>query len=477
MLSEWVANLDGERYDLEGRVMVQRCANSVLKQEYDTLLGVRQESEEQLQKEVENQREMIEDLLKKKVLDAENQNQLNDRRKQDKLAREIKKALRKTLSIDVGFAPASCAASQEPSNVDISGTQECERPVTRASRSQSMMSLGSSKIVGAIKDIFDFRKPRTFSSSNDDHYPPVPVCVRCCLPKIALCNKEAHGSEVNAVKFSPNSRTVATGGADRVVKIWDIVGGMLQVSQTLEGSSSGITSIEFDPSGFHILAASYDGAVHLWKLDGKSNDSLTGHSAKVTAAKFKMALYRAVSGSLDRTVKEWDLQKAACIRSIPAFSYCSDVVCSDFFMISSHYDKKIRFWDSRSTGCIRELTLEEKITSLDMNQDQTQLLSCSRDDALNLIDLRTSHIRQVFRAEGFKCGCDWSKAIFSPDGSYTVAGSADGTIFIWNANTGALERSLNGQHNAPVNAVTWSASGDYLVSVDRGKKAVLWSEY
>ncbi|MEE6523041.1 hypothetical protein FKM82_021760 [Ascaphus truei] len=110
-----------------------------------------------------------------------------------------------------------------------------------------------------------------------------------------------------------------------------------------------------------------------------------------------MALYRAVSGSLDRTVKEWDLQKAACIRSIPAFSYCSDVVCSDFFMISSHYDKKIRFWDSRSTGCIRELTLEEKITSLDMNQDQTQLLSCSRDDALNLIDLRTSHIRQVFR--------------------------------------------------------------------------------
>ncbi|MEE6516471.1 hypothetical protein FKM82_025966 [Ascaphus truei] len=155
MLSEWVANLDGERYDLEGRVMVQRCANSVLKQEYDTLLGVRQESEEQLQKEVENQREMIEDLLKKKVLDAENQNQLNDRRKQDKLAREIKKALRKTLSIDVGFAPASCAASQEPSNVDISDTQECERPVTRASRSQSMMSLGSSKIVGAIKDIFE----------------------------------------------------------------------------------------------------------------------------------------------------------------------------------------------------------------------------------------------------------------------------------------------------------------------------------
>ncbi|KAM5182247.1 protein Atg16l2-like [Mantella aurantiaca] len=83
----------------------------------------------------------------------------------------------------------------------------------------------------------------------------------------------------------------------------------------------------------------------------------------------------------------------------------------------------------------------------------------------------------VLRADGFKCGCDWTKAIFSPDSSYAVAGSSDGTIFIWNTQTGFLERSLHGEHSAAVNAVAWSLSGDHVVSVDRGRKAVLWCEY
>lgn len=165
------------------------------------------------------------------------------------------------------------------------------------------------------------------------------------------------------------------------------------------------------------------------------------------------------------------------IRCIAVPSYCSDVVCSDSYMISGHHDKKIRFWDSRSRLCVREVTLEEKVTSLYLEPETMQLLCCSRDDALSLLDLRTGSVRLVFRADGFKCGCDWTKAILSPDASYSMAGSSDGTIFIWNARTGLLERSLSGEHSAAVNAVAWSVSGDYVVSVDRGKKAVLWSEY
>ena len=34
--------------------------------------------------------------------------------------------------------------------------------------------------------------------------------------------QEAHDQEINAVKWSPLERLVATGGADRKVKLWDI---------------------------------------------------------------------------------------------------------------------------------------------------------------------------------------------------------------------------------------------------------------
>lgn len=34
--------------------------------------------------------------------------------------------------------------------------------------------------------------------------------------------QDAHDGEVNAVRWSPVERLVATGGADRKVKLWDV---------------------------------------------------------------------------------------------------------------------------------------------------------------------------------------------------------------------------------------------------------------
>lgn len=41
-------------------------------------------------------------------------------------------------------------------------------------------------------------------------------------------------------------------------------------------------------------------------------ETLSGHTDKVTAAKFKLTMHQAVTGSRDRTVKEWDLGRAYC---------------------------------------------------------------------------------------------------------------------------------------------------------------------
>ncbi|XP_069825566.1 protein Atg16l2 isoform X2 [Dendropsophus ebraccatus] len=421
-------------------------SNADLKRDYDQLLAQRLLLEERLHEAEEQERELIGTMTKKKALEAEHQNNVNERRKEEMWRRLLGKALRKTVSAEGDIRHRLHTDLCDSSSLEMSGSPEIEKTISRKSRSQSMISLGSSKVMGALRSLFDFRRPQDDCSMDDDWYHHPSVCVICCPPRRALYSKEVHDSEVHAVKFSPTSRTVATGGADRVVKIWGVLGGQLQGQQVLQGSNGGITSIDFDPSGAQLLAASFDGSAHLWRLDSKSSEKLTGHTGKVTAARFKMSTYRAVTCSMDRTVREWDLHKASCVRQIPVPSYCSDVVCSDSYMISGHHDKKIRFWDSRSPHCTHEVTLEEKVTSLYMEPEQTQLLSCSRDDALRLLDLRTMSVHLVFRADGFKCGCDWTKAILSPDASYSMAGSSDGTIFIWNTRTGLLEHSLPGEH-------------------------------
>lgn len=302
------------------------------------------------------------------------------------------------------------------------------------------------------------------------------MCVSAQIPTQAQdVLQDAHLSEVNAVCFGPNSSLLATGGADRLIHLWNVVGGRLEANQTLEGAGGSITSVDFDPSGSQVLAGTYNQAAQLWKVgETQSKETLSGHKDKVTAARFKLTRHQAVTGSRDRTVKEWDLGRAFCSRTINVLSYCNDVVCGDHIIISGHNDQKIRFWDSRGPHCIQVIPVQGRVTSLSLSHDQLHLLSCSRDNTLKVIDLRISNVRQVFRADGFKCSSDWTKAVFSPDRSYALAGSSDGALYIWDVDTGKLESSLQGPHCTAVNAVAWCFSGNHVVSVDQGRKVVLW---
>lgn len=51
----------------------------------------------------------------------------------------------------------------------------------------------------------------------------------------------------------------------------------------------------------------------------------------------------------------------------------------------------------RAESIVRELELLGRVTSLDLNHERTELLTCSRDDLVKVIDLRTNAIRHTFR--------------------------------------------------------------------------------
>uniref|UniRef100_H3C6U7 ATG16 autophagy related 16-like 2 (S. cerevisiae) n=1 Tax=Tetraodon nigroviridis TaxID=99883 RepID=H3C6U7_TETNG len=165
--------------------------------------------------------------------------------------------------------------------------------------------------------------------------------------------------------------------------------------------------------GHGVLAASYDRSALLWQRGSAVPKlTLTGHSRKVTAARFCTLPHQAATGSADRTIRHWDLHRAACVQLVQVASYCSDLVCADHLIISGHYDRKVRVWDSRMLSCIQELPVHGRITSLDINSDHRQLLSCCRDNSLQLIDLRRwSKDCMFFRADGFICGSDSTKAV------------------------------------------------------------------
>ncbi|XP_011865476.1 PREDICTED: autophagy-related protein 16-1 isoform X2 [Vollenhovia emeryi] len=401
----------GREKDIEG-------INQMLKDEHQALQLAFASLEEKLRKTQEENRQLIERLIKYKARDAEKMNEENDnflRKRQAKMQKELEDAARDT------------------------------RPV-----SPDRLSL---KEVAGLPTAVPTKVSVTFS---------------------------AHEGEVHAVKWSPTDRTLATGGGDRKVKLWNITKGTSESKGILAGSNASVMSVDFDSTGTLILGASNDYASRVWTVnDLRLKHTLTGHCAKVMAAKFLGEPSKVVTGSYDRTLKIWDLRSKACIETKFAGSSCNDLVTSDgagSTIISGHFDQRIRFWDTRAESSSNDILLEGKVTSLDLSRDANYLLSCVRDDTVKLIDLRMKKIVGSFSADGFKVGFDWTRAVFSPDGQYIAVGSADGSVFIWSIATNMIETILKG-HTAAVAAVSWHPHGTYLASVDRAKTVTVWGDH
>nr|XP_051690133.1 autophagy-related protein 16-1 isoform X5 [Oryctolagus cuniculus] len=428
-----ISDLETECLDLRTKLQDLEIANQTLKDEYDALQITFTALEEKLRKTTEENQELVTRWMAEKAQEA---NRLNAENEKDSRDDDIE------VLVD-----------------EASDHTEETSPVRAVSRAATRRSVSS------------FPVPQ----EHVDAHPGSGKEVR--VPTTALCVFDAHDGEVNAVQFSPGSRLLATGGMDRKVKLWEAFGDKCEFKGSLSGSNAGITSIEFDSAGSYLLAASNDFASRIWTVDDyRLRHTLTGHSGKVLSAKFLLDNARIVSGSHDRTLKLWDLRSKVCIKTVFAGSSCNDIVCTEQCVMSGHFDKKIRFWDIRSETIVREMELLGKITALDLNPERTELLSCSRDDLLKVVDLRANAVRQTFSAPGFKCGSDWTRVVFSPDGSYVTAGSADGSLYVWSVLTGKVEQVLTKQHSSCINAVAWSPSGLHVVSVDKGSKAVLWAQ-
>ena len=251
---------------------------------------------------------------------------------------------------------------------------------------------------------------------------------------------QGHEGTIYDIEFSPDGKTLVSGGLDKTIRLWDSETGKEKTRNSpLKNHKRKVYNVSFNPKDKNQFASSSaDGTIRIWTLEP---DRENKYEFKELPKKHKGKVY--------------------------SLSYSSD----GQVLASSSLDKSIRLWNLQTGEQIRSpLTGHtNKVYSIDFNPQNTkQLASGSTDGTVRLWDTKTGENRILS-----KRNYNVDSISFSPDGKKLASGSTDGTVHIWNLETGT-EFNTRNKHNFSTYSVIFSPDSKTLASAGFDNTIKLW---
>lgn len=252
-----------------------------------------------------------------------------------------------------------------------------------------------------------------------------------------ICTLTEHTDAVVSLIASPDGKTLLSGSADNTIKIWNL--STSQVIHTLTGHTCSVLCLAISPDGARLASGAADNTIIVWDLNTyEVIHTLIGHNHSVLSVAISPDGKTLASASADTSIKLWDLESGTEIRTLEA--NCGLVFAVRFHpsgqMLASVHeqDKSVKFWHPATGKLIRTMSTEVEIVSATVSPDWTTLAGGGGDVnyLISLWDLEKVSGITYFNGYGQidHKGCVYTVA-FSPDGQTLASGSKDTTVKLW----------------------------------------------
>jgi WD40 repeat protein len=309
-----------------------------------------------------------------------------------------------------------------------------------------------------LKEQIAATAPPAWKARQDIYGDPLPTGVTGRLGSARF----RHGASITAIAYSPDGKWLATGGADNKIRLFDAESGkevgtlaghqgstfVLPAKPGLAdfgsptGSGGWVTALAFSPDSKSLASGGWDDMVRIWDPStGQQIRRLDAHQSNVSAIAFSSDGKRlATRGGLDGVVRVWDPATGKEIQRWEGFSRRSAAlaITPDNQNVVIGGGKAIYFKDIDTGKETRQLA-HANTACLAFSRDGKTFASGGRDSTLRLWDAdKWAELRQCVlpRKE------PPTQVAFSPDGKHLAAAVRETNALVFDVATGKATQNL-----------------------------------